>query len=99
MTVGQSRHEVPGRPGSVFGVRCTCCGQAPAAASVVCAVLRGIVYEYCGAACRDRHADALALQPERCEYCDLDAVGDTGRCAAHLDDEAGDRTGAFPLAS
>jgi hypothetical protein len=66
------------------------------------AVLRDIGYEYCGERCRDRHAEQVTLEPDRCSHCDLDAVGDTDRCAVHLDSGPdADLTGAggYPLAS
>ena len=97
--MGQTRQELCGRSGGASGLHCTCCGESLTGAIGVTAVLREIVYEYCGEACRDRHADAVVLQPAGCERCDLDAAGDTGRCAAHLHDEVGDRSGDFPLAS
>jgi hypothetical protein len=97
--VGQTRQELPGRSGDVIGVRCTCCGEPIAGVMVVTAVLREIRYEYCDEACRDRHAGAVALQPAGCGLCDLDAVGDAGRCSAHLDDDASPGQGRYPLAS
>lgn len=96
--MGQARRELPGRSGDVIDVRCTCCGEPIVGALVVTAVLREIRYEYCDETCRDRHADAVALQLTGCERCDLDAVGDTGRCSVHLDDDAGSGLGSFPLA-
>jgi hypothetical protein len=100
--VGQTRQELPGRSGNATGLRCTCCGE-PLAGAAVEAVLREVVYEYCDENCRDRHADAVETLPAGCELCDLDAVGDTGRCAAHLDavypdDEAAEGSAAFALA-
>jgi hypothetical protein len=55
------------------------------------------MYEYCDGDCRDRHAAAVLVERAGCAVCDLDAMGDTGRCAAHLD--ADDGSGAFRLAS
>lgn len=79
-------------------VRCTCCGEPlDGGSEVVTARLRGIVYDYCDGDCRDRHAAAVMLLAERCERCDADADGDTGRCAEHLDDRA--ESGSYPLAS
>jgi hypothetical protein len=95
--VGQTRHEATGRSGSVIGLRCTCCGESLTAASTVRAVLREVAYEYCAGECRDRHAAAVAMEPAGCGVCDLDAVGDTGRCSAHLGADNG--SGAFRLAS
>ena len=95
--MGQTRYETPGRSGNVIGLRCTCCGESLSAVSTVRAVLREVMYEYCDGDCRDRHAAAVAMEPAGCEICDLDAVGDTGRCAGHLG--VSDDSGAFRLAS
>lgn len=97
--MGQTRQESPGRSGDVIDVRCTCCGELIAGALVVTAVLREIRYEYCDEVCRDRHADAVALQPIGCGLCDLDAVGDAGCCSDHLNDDASSGLGRYPLAS
>jgi hypothetical protein len=96
--VGQTQQELPGRSGSVIDLRCTRCGEPLAGAVIVTAVLRGVVYEYCDDDCRDAHAVVVALQPARCGLCDLDAVGDTGRCAAHLDGDGTSGAGGYPLA-
>jgi hypothetical protein len=93
--VGQIRQPQQRTLGALV-VRCTCCGQ-PLDAGSLTVVLRGVLFDYCDAACRDRHADAVALLPAGCEVCDEDAVGDTGRCPEHLADEAA--AGSFPLAS
>jgi hypothetical protein len=97
--VGQTRQKLTGRCGTVKGLRCTCCGQPLTGAVPLTAVLREVVYEYCGPDCRVRHVEAVALIPEGCELCDLDVVGDTGRCAEHLGGDEVSRAGGFPLAS
>lgn len=99
--MGQTRQELPGRIRTATGLRCPCCGEPLAGATAVTAVLREIAYEYCGDECRDRHAALVALGPDRCECCDFDAVGDTDRCAAHLEaDPDADLSwaGDYPLA-
>jgi hypothetical protein len=82
--VGQTRQELSGRSGALLVVRCACCGEPLAGATAVVAVLREVGYEYCGEQCRDRHAELVTRGPDWCAYCDLDAVGDTDRCAAHF---------------
>lgn len=97
--MGQTRQELPGGSGGIIGVHCTCCGEPPAGTAPVTAVLREIVYEYCDDDCRDRHADVVRSSSPGCEMCHLDAVGDTGRCAFHLDDAEASDAGRYPLAS
>lgn len=97
--MGQTRQKLTGRSGVVGGLRCTCCGEPLAGVAPVTAVLREVGYDYCGPDCRDRHAVAVALLPEGCRRCDLDAIGDTGLCAEHLGDDELCGAGGFPLAS
>ncbi|HET9654897.1 MAG TPA: hypothetical protein VFP72_06060 [Kineosporiaceae bacterium] len=77
------------------GARCTCCGRSVTGSGVT-AALRGVLFDYCGADCRGRHAQAVDLLPAGCELCDDSAVGDTGRCDRHLDGEA--EVAGYPLA-
>ncbi len=73
-----------GRNTKASPVGCACCGTRIAGAPLT-GVLREVRYDYCGPQCRQRHAAAVLAGPQQCESCDLDAIGDTTRCSAHLD--------------
>ena len=97
--MGQIWQELPGYGGIAIGLHCTRCGAPLVVAEAVTAVLRGVEYDYCGEVCRDRHAEVIADEPDRCSYCDLEAVGDTGRCDDHVDAEGESGADSYLLAS
>jgi hypothetical protein len=51
---------------------------------MVVAVVRGVGYDYCDAACATAHQQAIELAGALCPGCDEPAVGDTGVCDEHL---------------
>lgn len=71
--------------GIVVTSSCDCCGRPGSGDATITGIIRGLAYQYCGPGCRDRHAEAVLADGWACELCDLDAVGDTGRCDEHLD--------------
>ena len=64
---------------------CDCCGRPGSDGTIIIGILRGLAYQYCGPDCLERHTEGVLATGRACELCDLDAVGDTGRCDEHQD--------------